>query len=118
MAILISSHNLAELDNLCNKVCIIKNGSIVETSEISKIKKEANTNYKIFEVGNTSKVKNILEGAEIINENKFRIDIIKGEVPEVVKLLVKNDIDIYEIKEEEKTLEQAFFEKTGGNVIE
>lgn len=118
MAILISSHNLAELDNLCNKVCIIKNGSIVETSEISKIKKEENTNYKIFEVGNTSKVKNILEGAEIINENKFRIDIIKGEVPEVVKLLVKNDIDIYEIKEEEKTLEQAFFEKTGGNVIE
>ena len=118
MAILISSHNLAELDNLCNKVCIIKNGSIVETSEISKIKKEANANYKIFEVGNTSKVKNILEGAEIINENKFRIDIIKGEVPEVVKLLVKNDIDIYEIKEEEKTLEQAFFEKTGGNVIE
>ena len=118
MAILISSHNLAELDNLCNKVCIIKNGSIVETSEISKIKKEANTNYKIFEVGNTSKVKNILEGAEIINENKFRMDLKKQEVPEVVKLLVKNDIDIYEIKEEEKTLEQAFFEKTGGNVIE
>lgn len=118
MAILISSHNLAELDNLCNKVCIIKNGSIVETSEISKIKKEANANYKIFEVENASKVKNILEGAEIINENRFRIDLKKQEVPEVVKLLVKNDVDIYEIKEEEKTLEQAFFEKTGGNVIE
>ena len=24
MAILISSHNLAELDNFCNKICIIK----------------------------------------------------------------------------------------------
>ena len=41
MAILISSHNLAELDNFCNKVSIIKNGKIIETSEISKIKKEA-----------------------------------------------------------------------------
>ena len=118
MAILISSHNLAELDNLCNKVCIIKNGSIVETSEISKIKKEKNTNYKIFEVDNVNKVKNILEGIEIIDENKFKIDIKKQEVPEIVKILVKNGVDIYEISKEEKTLEQAFFEKTGGNVIE
>ena len=29
MAILISSHNLAELDNFCNKVCIIKNGEVI-----------------------------------------------------------------------------------------
>lgn len=40
MAILISSHNLAELDNFCNKVCIIKNGEVIETSEISKIKND------------------------------------------------------------------------------
>ena len=32
MAILISSHNLAELDNFCNKVCIIKNGEIIYNS--------------------------------------------------------------------------------------
>ena len=50
MAILISSHNLAELDNLCNKVCIIKNGKIIETSNISDIKKQENTQFKIFEV--------------------------------------------------------------------
>ena len=34
MAILISSHNLAELDTFCNKISIIKNGEIVETSDI------------------------------------------------------------------------------------
>ena len=50
MAILISSHNLAELDNLCNKVCIIKNGQIIETNDISNIKKEKNSQFKIFEV--------------------------------------------------------------------
>ena len=47
MGILISSHNLAELDNFCNKVCIIKNGKIIETSEISKIKQEASKEVKI-----------------------------------------------------------------------
>ena len=30
MAIFISSHNLAEMETLCNKVCIIQNGEIIE----------------------------------------------------------------------------------------
>ena len=34
MGILISSHNLAELESFCNKVSIIKNGSIMETSDL------------------------------------------------------------------------------------
>lgn len=118
MAILISSHNLAELDNLCNKVCIIKNGQIIETNNISDIKKEANAEYKIFEVNDTSNIKTMINTAIVINQNKFKLDIEKQEVPEIVKKLVENKIAIYGIKEEEKSLEEAFFEKTGGNIIE
>ncbi len=118
MAILISSHNLAELDNLCNKVCIIKNGEIIETSNISDIKKEANKSYNIFEINNTEKIKEIISNSIIINKNQFKLDIQKEEIPNIVKKLVENNILIYEIKKEEKTLEEAFFEKTGGNIIE
>ena len=39
MAIVISSHNLSELESFCNKVTIIKNGKIVETSTINEVKK-------------------------------------------------------------------------------
>ena len=53
-----------------------------------------------------------------MDENKFRINIEKQEIPEIVEKLVKNNVKIYEVKQEEKTLEEAFFEKTGGNVIE
>ena len=38
-------------------------------------------------------------------------------IPKVEKL-VENKIKIYEVRHEEKTLEDAFFERTGGNVIE
>ena len=117
MAILISSHNLAELDNLVNKVCIIKNGQIIETTGISEIKKEKQANYKIFEINDISKIKKLLPGAIIINENKFKINAVKEEVSEIIELLVNNKISIYEVKKEEKSLEEAFFEKTGGNVI-
>ena len=118
MAILISSHNLAELDNLCNKVCIIKNGEIIETSDISGIKQEAGKQFKIFEVNDMQKVKTLLPDAITINQKQFKLDIPKKEVAEVIEKLVENQIKIYEVKEEEKSLEQAFFEKTGGNIIE
>lgn len=118
MAILISSHNLAELDNLCNKVCIIKNGKIIETSDISDIKKEANKEFKIFEVEDVEKIKALLPEAVIMKNNRFKVNIEKEEIPEIIIKLVENQIKIYEVKEEEKSLEQAFFEKTGGNVIE
>ncbi len=118
MAILISSHNLAELDNFCNKVCIIKNGEVIETSEISKIKKEASQELKIFEVDDINLAKKVLKEIVILDENKFELKISKDEVPDVIKKLVENKVKIYEVKQEEKTLEDAFFEKTGGNVIE
>lgn len=114
MGILISSHNLAELDNFCNKVCIIKNGKIIETSEISKIKQETSKEVKIFEVNNVNLAEEIIGKIEKIDTNKFKIKVPKQEVPEIVEKLVKNNIKIYEVKQEEKTLEDAFFEKTGG----
>lgn len=122
MAILISSHNLAELDNFCNKVCIIKNGEVIETSEISKIKNDERKTFRIFETNDSKMIekliKNIGLAFKTIDHKKIKINIDKDEVPDLIKCLVENDIKIYEVKEEEKTLEEAFFEKTGGNIIE
>ena len=118
MAILISSHNLAELDNFCTKVCIIKNGEIIETSEISKIKKEASQELELFEVNDTNQVKKILKDIVIVDNNKFKMNLPKEAVPEIINKLVESNIKVYEVKQEEKTLEDAFFEKTGGNIIE
>ena len=118
MAILISSHNLAELDNFCTKVCIIKNGEVIETSEISAIKKEASQDLKLFEVDDANRVKNIVKEIVVIDKNKFKINLPKEELPNLITELVQNNVKIYEVKQEEKTLEDAFFEKTGGNVIE
>ena len=118
MAILISSHNLAELDSFCNKICIIKNGQIIETSEISEIKNASHKNIHIFEVDNSEKAAKVIEEAVIINKTEFKIETEKENIPEIVNKLVKNAIKIYEIKEEQKSLEDAFLEKTGGNVID
>ena len=118
MAVLISSHNLSELDNFCNKVCIIKNGEIIETSEISEIKKDRTHQQFTIEVDDTKKISKIYNKINIINDKIFKINIEKEEIPNLISKLVENNIKIYEVKEDEKSLEDAFFERTGGNVIE
>lgn len=118
IAILISSHNLAELENFCNKVCIIQNGKVIETSEVKKLKKEIIESSYIFEVEDTSNINSIIKNANIIDDSHFIVNIQREEIPEVVAKLVSKKIPIYEVKENIVSLEEAFLNKTGGNKID
>ena len=51
IAILISSHNLAELESFCTKICIIQNGEIIEEG----------TPQEIFKNPKSSKLKEFLD---------------------------------------------------------
>ena len=118
IAVLISSHNLAELENFCNKVCIIQNGKVIETSEVKKLKKEIIESSYIFEVEDTSNINSIIKNANIIDDSHFILNIQREEIPEVVAKLVSKKIPIYEVKENIVSLEEAFLNKTGGNKID
>ena len=119
MAILISSHNLAELESFCNKVCIIKNGTIVETSNLEDVKKEVSKGCYIFEINDVKHASILCENnCAVIDKNKLRVFIKKEDVPDLVKKLVMENIKIYSVQEDILTLEDAFLKKTGGNIIE
>ena len=110
MGILISSHNLAELESFCNKVLIIDNGTIIETSEVKEFKN--NDNKYVFTVSSTEKLD--IEGIYEVSKTKFSFNGNKESIAKIVKKLVKENIDVYEVKMQELTLEEAFLKKTGG----
>lgn len=110
MGILISSHNLAELESFCNKVLIIDNGTIIETSEVKEFKN--NDNKYVFTVSSTEKLD--IEGKYEVSKTKFSFNGDKESIAKIVKKLVKENIDVYEVKMQELTLEEAFLKKTGG----
>ncbi len=116
MAVMISSHNLAEIENVCNKICILQNGEIVEQSNLEDIKKEVSKGEYVVEVDNPQKVKEILN-CEIQGE-KALIKATRDEIPEIISKLVKNNIRLYSVTENISSLEEAFLKKTGGNKIE
>lgn len=119
MGILISSHNLAELESFCNKVCIIKNGVIVENSSLDSVKKAASSGNYIIEVDNSNKAKTLLgDIANIIDDTHISVSSDRENIFEIVKKLVLQEIKIYSLQEKIVTLEDAFLKKTGGNVID
>ena len=117
VSIFISSHILSELDNLCNKICIIKDGVIIESSNIKKLKSKSNELCYLIEVDSVDNI-NLLFKNEIINDKLVRIWCNKEFIPVVIESLVSSNVKIYSVKEEELSLEDAFLERTGGNSID
>lgn len=118
VAILISSHNLSELENFCTDVCIIKSGEIIESTSVKEVKKTEKTSY-IVTLNNTDRVDGLLGGEdEVIDQQHIRVYIDKKDITEFIKKLIDNKYEIYEFKLETITLEDAFLKKAGGNKID
>ena len=119
MGILISSHNLAELESFCNKITIIQNGEIIETSTLENAKKvEGRTLYEI-ELDNTKDLNEIIDKElNIVDSSVVKVYMSKEEVPEIIAKLVENKRKVYKVCEDLTSLEDAFLKKTGGNVID
>ncbi len=119
MGILISSHNLSELESFCNKICIIQNGSVIESSDIVSLKKKISDSLYVFELNTVKDLNKVIkQSIEILNDNMFRLKINREDIPDLIQRLVKNDYLIYQVAEFQISLEDAFLEKTGGNTID
>ena len=119
MGILISSHNLAELESFCNKISIIQNGKIIETSSLEDAKRVKGRIIYEIELDSTDGVDKIVENEiNIIDSHIIKINITKEEIPEIVSKLVNENKKIYKVCEDTISLEDAFLKKTGGNVID
>lgn len=115
VGVLISSHNLSELESFCNKVLIISNGVVIEENTIEEIKKVDENKYTL-KINDTSLIKKKLSKKDsIIDKNHFIVIKDESEIAEFIKELVNDNISIYEVKKELITLEEAFITKAGGN---
>lgn len=105
--IIISSHMLSEIEELCNKIIFINDGKI----DSIKIKQNDKKKNIVFEVDDFSKARLIIKDY-CINEN---LEVYESDdiVSLINKELVLNDINVYRISEATNTLEKDFFRMIG-----
>ncbi len=119
IGILISSHNLSEVENICDKVCIIKSGEIIDEKDIKELKSQNLEECYIIENEDSYKVRKLISTkSEIIDKQHIKIFTSKEQVPKIVKKLEKNDVLIYTITKKDISLEEAFLKEIGGEKVE
>lgn len=105
--IIISSHMLSDIEELCNKIIFINDGKI----DSVKIKQNDNKKNIIFEVDDFSKARLIIKDY-CVNEN-LEVYETDDTVSLINKELVLNNINVYRISEATNTLENDFFKMIG-----
>lgn len=120
IAILISSHNLTEIDNLCNRIIAIKNGRIVADDTIDNFTTISKEDIYILELNNIDGLTKIIhdDKFEILEGNKIKVKISKERISELIQKLIESNYKIYSVNEEKLTSEQAFIKKVGENKID
>lgn len=122
VSVIVSSHMLSEIQLMCDRIGIIKNGELIAIEDVRSEKSSNDTQAFIFEVQPIEKALSILEGYEKIDikqdGEKLFVQCEKDTVPKLIQSLVRQDILIYEVSLAESSVEDRFFDLIGENIIE
>ncbi len=118
ISILISSHILSEMENLCDKIAIINKGEIVEYKTMDEIKrsihKYGSTFIKVNTVNYAGKLIEQHIGKKVgIANDKIIFDADDTQLAEIILILTKNKISIYGAGEVDTSLEDVFLNVLG-----
>ncbi|WHY76304.1 ABC transporter ATP-binding protein [Neobacillus sp. WH10] len=116
MAVIVSSHLLSEMEMMCDRIGIIQNGKLIDVQLVQEFVQGTEVTFEL-EVVPSDKALAIVEAhyPEVKtnhSRNGITIELSKEEIPNLVKKLVSEDIQIFGIKETAKTLEDRFLEVT------
>lgn len=115
MTIFISSHNLAELEHICDIIGLINNGRMIEYKTMTQIKAMVQSKQRVQLTCNYPHY-----AAHVIKE-KYKIPcqivdssiilpIQEKNIATIISFLTYKKLKIYSIKKIQKTLEELYFE--------
>jgi ABC-2 type transport system ATP-binding protein len=125
-SVIVSSHMLAEMQMMCDRVAIIQHGKLVRIDEITNQEDEADVKVHFQIEGDVHQAKNVLSDmnpeldvAESGNELIVQVADLKS-IAELNKQLVLAGVLVVGIQRKTKTLEERFLEMTkkGGDLNE
>lgn len=126
ITIFITSHMLKDIEVMCNKVCIIQNGVLVEQGSIQELQKKYLTHYTLqIETDNNDKAVEILNSLEQIrsvnkdNEKviiKFKKDLPESEINKLKHSIIlkfyEEGLDVKDLTVMNLSMEDVFFRAT------
>lgn len=122
ITVLLSSHILAEVEELCDRVAIIRSGSVVYEGSLSELKRTTAGGYQLRTTDDLRalEVCQAQAGIEAVGRTPggVRFDAAEVEVAALSIALVGAGLGIITLASEHATLEDLFFRLTEGDQVE
>ncbi|MBC8078978.1 MAG: ABC transporter ATP-binding protein [Gorillibacterium sp.] len=119
ISIVVSSHLLAEMELMCDRIGIIQNGRLIDVKLMKDFVAHGEASRFLIEVDSPEKAKRALTCAgdvEIV-ETGVEVSAEREEVADLIAALVREGVRVYGIKPITKSLEDKFLEMTGSERI-
>ena len=120
ISVIVSSHLLAEMELMCDRVAIIQNGRLVDVRLIKAWTNESDKQRVLFEVDDLEQAQQVVaaqgHAVEVI-EDSLVINLDKQEIALWNRRFVEAGIAVYGIRKSTKSLEDQFLEMTGSDPI-
>lgn len=120
MTVLVSSHILGEMQQMCDRVGIINHGRMVTIKTVDELVNMSEKNGRVvllLRTGDNAKAAGVLASMEIENRPEsdgIHVETVEEKVPLMVKALVGADIAIYGLNNQDaQSLEDVFMKLTG-----
>jgi ABC-type multidrug transport system ATPase subunit len=113
--IIVSSHQLTEIDRICDRVAIINRGGLAYQGEIDELRHDQATEGLRARVDPRGSAIRVLDALGIDcteDGDDLTIDAGPDRAPEIVRELVAADVDVFELRERHRSLEEAYMELT------
>ncbi|WP_342439948.1 ABC transporter ATP-binding protein [Paenibacillus sp. FSL L8-0436] len=124
ISILISSHMLAEIEQICHRAVVIQNGKLVTVTKLGAGEEKEGEVSLTVRVGGMEAAQRVIQelqgvGLGSVNEARSELNIRLQDirVPELVEALGRANVGVYRITENKQSLEEDFLKWTGGNRI-
>ncbi len=118
MTVLLSSHLLGEVEEVCNRVAIVRSGRIVYEGTIDALSRGSGTTYRLVTTDN-SRALLVCEaqagiGPASVEHGRILFTAEESGVGELSRALIEAGVLIHELAPQTVTLEDLFFELTEG----
>jgi len=112
--VLLSSHLLAEVEEICDRVGVIAGGRLLVESTVADLRGGRRLRLVATPVDRALAIAMRLAGEDAVQlaQDAVLVDVPSARMPEVVRALVTEGLDVHEASVSERTLEEVFFEMT------
>ena len=122
--VILSTHILPEVQMTCDRVQIINHGQLVYSDDIHHLHQRMRSDSLILGLKHAPSVSELkslthIEDVEVLSDSRFRLLHAAENTPaeNIASIAADNNWGLFEIRPEQKTLEQIFVELTSGEVI-